>query len=312
MNKNYLFLDLLNKLRDVTNLPGLVQLKYLARHLQAQARRNEFDQMQHLVDTLPLGKLLAQQPRFPYKYLGSYSATSFSRPMRLAAILNHYQFLAEAVRPEFFSQLVEQPIVWEEYLAGERFAIALSYPIKASFEGELSLNFYRGTTIIQMMTCVIVPGDIVGGPVGHTLLVSQVQGTPHTEAIRLTTKQLHDITPASLLINAAYGLAAALGIGHGAGVSSHNQLGRGAKCYFDYDAFWQQFRGEQLASQFYLLDLHAPEKPIEEIKAKYRPRTLRKRAYKQQLRQAVEAAFQAHFMPVVTTSMSQPYLARCA
>ncbi|WP_223653972.1 DUF535 family protein [Hymenobacter psoromatis] len=195
--------------------------------------------------------------------------------------------------------------MWENVASDKRFSIELSYPVRAWFEGELSLNFLVAGTLVQMLTFVIVPGATVGIAAPQALLISQVQGTKNGELLRHATKCLHDLTPASLLVNATYGLAAALGIGQAVGISTREQLGRGSKLYFDYDSFWQQFRGEWLASHFYQLDINAPEKPIEEIKAKYRPRTLRKRHYKQQVRQLVAANFWGNFMSVAPAAFAE-------
>ena len=296
MTADYFFRYLVHHLRNLSGRPGLIHFKYVFRHVQAMARRVEYAQLQLLLATLPLAALLEQQPRFIYKYLGSYAVASFSRPVRLAAILHHYRFLASVVRPDFFAAVARKPICWQDIIGGERFRIELSYPVLAWFEGELSLHFMVDDTLVQMLTFVIVPGHIVGLAAPQALLISQIQGTKHGELLKHATKCLHDLTPATLLVNVAYGLATALGLDHAVGISTREQLGRGSKLHFDYDSFWRQFRGEWLATPFYQLDLNAPEKPIEEVKAKYRSRTLRKRQYKQQVRQFAAAHFQHAFM----------------
>ncbi|MGI4832002.1 MAG: DUF535 family protein [Janthinobacterium lividum] len=285
------------KVRDLSYQPGLLQLKCLFRYCQARLRYEEFQQMRQLIAALPLEALLQLQPRFAYKYLGYYTAVSFPRRARLAAILHHYRFLAAVVRQDFFSVVAEQPVIWQDLVATEEFSIRLSYPLLGWYEGELSLHFFCNATLLQMITFVIVPGTLIGAAAPHTLLVGQVQGTKDRQALQQATKSLHDITPATLLIQAAYGLAMALRITHAAGVSSQEQLRYGGPtCYFNYDAFWQQFRAERLNNRLYLLDIHAPDKPLGEIKAKYRPRTLRKRAYKQQLRAAIAQHCQVAFL----------------
>ncbi|RZL12487.1 MAG: DUF535 domain-containing protein [Hymenobacter sp.] len=198
--------------------------------------------------------------------------------------------------PIFFAQVAAQPIIWQQQTADAAFGIRLSYPLLGWNEGELSLSFFRNDTLLQMLPFVVVPGAVVGAPVPRALLVGQVQGTRETAAIRLATKCLHDSTPAHLLVHATYGVAAALRIGHVAGVSTQERLRDGPKCHFDYDAFWQQFQGQRLATQLYLFAIETPEKPLEEVKAKYRPRTLRKRHYKQHLRREVAQHWRAAFL----------------
>lgn len=295
MKENSFFLSFINTLRVLSELPGLINIKNSFRHLQASFNPAEFAQMQQLADTLPLAALIKSQPRFLYKYLNSYAAASFPRAVRLATILHHYRFLATIVRPDFFTTVVQRPTLWQEAVGEEQFRIELSYPVLAWFEGELSLHFVANGTLVQMLTFVVVPGATVGLAAPQALLISQIQGTKNGELLKHTTKCLHDLTPATLLVNVAYGLASALGLDHAVGISTQEQLGRGSKLHFDYDSFWQQFRGEWLATHFYQLDINAPEKPIEEVKAKYRSRTLRKRQYKQQVRQLAAANFLASF-----------------
>lgn len=296
MKKNDDSLRLVDQLRNLSYWPGLLQLKHSFRQLQALVHHAEFRQLRQLTETLPLQELLARQPRFLYKYLGYYGASSFPRPVRYAAILHHYQYLGARMRPDFFAQVATQPIIWRQQMADAAFSIRLSYPLLGWNEGELSLTFFHNDTLLQMLTFVVVPGAVVGAPVPGALLVGQVQGTREAEAIRLATKCLHDITPAHLLVHATYGVAAALRLGHVAGVSTQERLRDGPKCHFDYDTFWQQFRGQRLATQLYLLDIETPEKPLEEIKAKYRPRTLRKRHYKQHLRREIAQHWRTAFL----------------
>ncbi|RZL12486.1 MAG: DUF535 domain-containing protein [Hymenobacter sp.] len=102
MKKDYPSLRLVDRLRDLLYWPGLLQLKYLFRQLQALVHHAKFGQLRQLVATLPLEALLAHQPRFLYKYLGYYGTSSFPRPVRHAAILHHYQYLGTRMRPDFF------------------------------------------------------------------------------------------------------------------------------------------------------------------------------------------------------------------
>ena len=271
-------------------------MKHGLRSLQTLLNYPGFMQVKRLTSSLALAPLLECQPRFSYKYLSRYSAASFSRRTRLAALLNHYQFLSARVRPEFFGQLPAQPVLWRAQCGADEVSITLSYPQLVGFECELSLNFFFNSTLLQVVGFVIVPGHVVGATTEHALLLSQVQGTRHAALLKQATKTLHDSTPASLLVNAAYGLAEALGITGAAGVSSAEQLGIPGGHHFDYDAFWQQFRGERNSQNLYLLAVPAPERPLLEIKHNHRARTLRKRHYKQQLRESVARQFSQAFL----------------
>lgn len=283
-------------LRQLADLPGLRTVKHGIRELQTLLNYAGFRQVQHLARTLPLGPLLERQPRFAYKYLSRYTAASFSRPQRLAALLGHYRFLAATVRPEFFRLLHAQPLVWQATHGADAFAITLSYPQRVGFECELSLNFLLNGVLLQVVGFVLVPGRLVGVATGQVLLFSQVQGTRQVELLRHATHTLHDTTPAALLVNAAYGLAEALGITAAAGISAEEQLGIGAGWRFDYNGFWEQFRGERTHQQLYALAVPAPERPLHEIRHNHRARTLRKRQFKKELREAVASHARAKFL----------------
>ena len=282
--------------RLLLNQPGLLAVKHGFRSLQTLLNFADAQRLKHLTQCLAVAPLLERQPRFRYKYLSRYLAASFSRTTRLKTILNHYHFLAAQTRPAFFAQVSQQPTIWRETWGDSSFTISLSYPQYADFEGELSLNFYLNSTLLQVVSFVIVPGQVVGVAGAQALLFGQVQGTRNAALLKQTTKTLHDITPAALLVNAAYGLAEALDIGHAAGVSTAEQLCYRTGSYFDYDGFWQQFGGQPTVHNLFLLDIPAAEKPLAEVKAKHRARTLRKRLYKQQVRAAVAAHFRTAFL----------------
>lgn len=288
--------QLLDLVRHFINQPGLLPIKHGIRSLQTLLNYSDYQQVKRLTSSLALAPLLERQPRFAYKYLSRYSAASFSRTKRLAALLNHYHFLTAAVTPAFFQELHERPVIWQAECGGDQFAISLSYPQQVGFEGELSLNFSINSTLLQVVGFSIVPGRIVGATGKQALLFSQVQGVHDAALLKYATRALHDITPATLLINAAYGLAAALRIRHAAGISSEEQLSSCRNNFFDYNAFWGQFRGERTADNLFLLAVPASEWPIKSVKANHRARTLRKRQYKQQLRAAVEAYCQEAFL----------------
>lgn len=255
----------------------------------------DFLRLQQLAEELALVRLLRIQPKFIYKYLSPYAALSFTRQMRLAAVLTHYQFLRQRVGPSFFASLAHGPVLWQQQCEDDLFTISLCFPVRSGFEGELTLRFCCNKTVLQVISFVIVPGALVSSPSERALFICQVQGERHPELLKHATKALSDSTPAVLLIHAAYGLASALHIGQVVGISTEEQL-CSAKISFNYAAFWQQFDGQRTAANLFLLATPALEKPIQQIKSKHRARTLRKRQCKQQLRATVAQNFEAAFM----------------
>jgi uncharacterized protein VirK/YbjX len=251
-----------------------------------------FLRLQQLAEELTLVRLLRIQPKFIYKYLSPYAALSFTRRMRLAAMLTHYQFLRQRVVPTFFADLSHSPVLWQQQCEDSLFTISLGFPSRSGFEGELTLRFCCNETVLQVISFVIVPGTLVSSASEHALFICQVQGERQPELLKQATKALNDSTPAVLLVHAAYGLASALHIGQVVGISTEEQLCN-TKIIFDYAGFWQQFDGQRTAANLFLLAIPAAEKSIQQIKAKHRARTLRKRQGKQQLRAAVAQQFSA-------------------
>lgn len=288
---------MLDPLRDVLNWPALLPAKHFIRSLQTLLDYSDFQRIKQLAVVLPLVPLLERQPRFPYKYLSRYIAASFSRPKRLAAILHHYHFLTATAGPGFFEHVARKIIIWQERRANQTFAIHLSYPAMVGFEGELSLHLTVDGELLQVVSFTIVPGQLMGLADKPALVLGQVQGIRHQALYKHATKTLLDITPAALLVQAAYGLAQALGIDHAAGVSTEEQLSYGTGSRFSYNHFWEQLGGKRLANGLFELAIPAPEKPLEHLKPAHRARTLRKRHYKLALRQDVAQRCSALFCP---------------
>ena len=272
--------------------PSLRGVKNAIRHLQTGLDYADFRRLNGLVAALPLAPLLAYQPRFAYKYLSPYIAASFGRRARLAALFHHYRFLAATGTARFFHRLARQPVLWQERRGDDLLAVRLSYPLAAGFEAELSLSCYLNGVLAQVVSFVLVPGALAGLPQEDSvLLFSQVQGVKNPALMKRATKALHEITPAVLLVQAAYGLAEALGIGRAAGIRSTDQLSAGPATYFDHDAFWGHLKGELSPDgRVYQLLIPTPEKPMALIAANNRARHARKRAYKHQVRAQVAHA----------------------
>ncbi len=296
--------------QKIKNL-GLLPVVHAIRPLLALLNYQGFRQFKRVTANLPLGPLRQRQPRFLYKYLAPYAAASFSRATRLAVLINHYQYLTAQANAAFFPALAHSPVLWRRRCGPDECTIALSYPLHVPNEAELSLHFCWNSALIQVVSFVIAPGSAVGAASAQVLLFSQVQGFANAAQLKGIIKALDDVTPAALLVHAAYGLASAWQIDGAAGVSKENKVGKWVHRHFDYDAFWLDFKGELNApGNLFLLPVPPPEKPLEEIKRNHRARTLRKRLLKESVRAEVAQHWQAHFgiapqRPIAATS-NQP------
>ena len=289
-------------LRQKFKRMGLLPVVHAIKPMLTLLNYKGFQQLRRITANLPLGPLLKNQtrflyqPRFLYKYLAPYAAASFDRSTRLAIIINHYKYLIDRTNAYFFPAMLHGPVLWRHSCGEDECTISLSYPLHVANEAELSLHFFWNSTLIQVVSFVITPGAVVGATSPQVLLFGQVQGFANATQLRDITKALHDITPAMLLVHAAYGLASALQIGGAAGVSKQNKVGQWLYRHFDYDAFWLDLKGEWNAdADLFLLPVPPPERPIEECKRNHRARTLRKRLFKERVREEIAQHWQATF-----------------
>src|SRR6058998_3389193 len=58
--------------------------------------------------------LLRAEPRLMFKFLGNYLATDLSRKERAAMLIDHYAFLKERVREDFFPLIIDRRLeLWQ-------------------------------------------------------------------------------------------------------------------------------------------------------------------------------------------------------
>ncbi len=247
-----------------------------------------------LMNNPGLQVLVRHQPRLGYKYLGNYLAKSLSRQERLFILLNHYDYLIQRVRSDFFALLIGGIPLWQDYQGEDVVAIRLLFPNGIDFEGDLALVFELNGVAIYSISFVVAPGEPLHSPSAQVIFVSRIQGTKNFELIRYCTKSCHDIVPPALLIAALQGLAGALGLRLLVGISSEERLYDSIT--FDYNAFWESFNAEKTAENLFFLPLPVVKTPIELIKGKRRERTLRKRQYKDQISEAAHSALEEHLL----------------
>ena len=285
-------------LRQEIKRLGLLPVVHAIKPVLALLNYKGFRQLKGLTANLPLEPLFKRQPRFHYKYLAPYAAASFDRGTRLAVLINHYQYLIDRTNAAFFPAMTQSPVLWRFRSGDDECTISLSYPLHVANEAELSLHLEWNSTLTQVVSFVIAPGSTVGSPCSQVLFFGQVQGFANAAQLKDITKALNDITPASLLVHAAYGIASALRINGAAGVSKHNKVGKWVYRHFDYDTFWLDHKGElNPHTDVFLLPVPPPERPLEEVKRNHRARTLRKRQFKESVREEIAQFWQANFSP---------------
>ena len=239
--------------------------------------------------------LLRIFPGLTQKYFGGYLARSFDKTARRDSLLHHYRFFQRCAPAEFYTGILQgQAVLWRRDILDNHFDICLSFNRRFHYEGDLSLVFRNEGASAFEISFTVVPGHLVGVAVPDVLLVSRVQGTARLPQIRNAAKMCHEVAPPYLLMTALEAIATALAIPVIMGVSVANQIakeGGGAEHLFDYDAFWRVLLAEDMGNGFFRLPVPLPHKPLEQVSATHRRRARAKRAFKAEVRAAVETAF---------------------
>ena len=273
------------RLHCLLNHPYFIFLKWEVRRLRTLFHAHKFQAWRQLSNRLPLAALRKRNPYFLYRYLGTYISHGFSLSTKYTILRYHYEFLELRAGASFFTTLYTAPVLWSRAVDHDILTISLSYS-QHGYEEEFCLKLSLNSTVLQVVGFVIAPGPAVGAPNSPTLLFSHVQGKKDAGLLKYVTRILGHVTPAIVLVNAAYGLAAALGIRLAAGVSNEHQVS--GPVYFDYSAFWRALGGQEIAGGLFHLPIPAPEKPITQIPSNRRSQTLRQRHFKQCVRKAAE------------------------
>jgi len=231
------------------------------------------------------------------RYLRNYIGQSLTHRTRRDIVNLQAGYLRGRLRRSFFLEL-ERPrrALWRSADA-PRFAIWLSAGLSRPYEGDFALTFKLDGSAIYSLSFSIGPNLASPAAGGLALLVGKVQGERGRLAdIRLATKLLKDISPASLLVSAAEGIALALNLSHLCGVAGSEQLcqSRPGAEYFDYDSFWESLSGRRIGD-WYQFDVPFPHKPPLQTATHHRRRARNRRLFRDAVREEVRAAFVERF-----------------
>ena len=237
-----------------------------------------------------LVKLACRHPRILFKYLHShYLAVGMDTACRLAILTHHYASLVHTFpSPLLRALLAEGLVVWQLPGGPVAASITLSFP-RHDFEGELMFAFRVGGVAIYSMTVTMSHGGVTPAAGGSVLLITCLQGgAGQLPLIREATRACANTSPPFLLLAAAEGLAAALGVEQLVAVGNARQLAKATgEVLFDYNRFWTCLGGVPTKDGFYLLPAQLPEKPLRALPSRHRSREVRKRDLKRSVARAV-------------------------
>ena len=230
-----------------------------------------------------------------------YLSTAFPTAVWRELLADHCGFVGRHFGNRLYEQVATTGVMlWsgEERAAGVTVHLGGPCPHR---EGGLTLVMRLDGLPIYRIAFSVVRSERIDpkhAAIGWCLFVGQVQGYPGCfEQIREATRRCRDIAPPDLLTSALLGLAGALGIDRILAINLEDcpsykkmtSLGH----HFDYRQFWCERWGAAFDGQHHRLDLPVSEKPISEVKANHRGRTLAKRRIKHAVAETVGRQLQA-------------------
>jgi len=229
-------------------------------------------------------------------YAFSYLSKKLSTEGKLEILTHHYQYIQEILPFSNVDQLFKDGLIcWSETIKDDSFVIKLAHNY-LEFEGSLALDFYMNGTLIYKLAFVLANGENLNLSEPKAIYVTLLQGTiGQVSSITKATKNLHDLIPSTILMCVLEGIGISLGIKSIVGICSRNQLCYkneiASNHYNNYDAFWNSQGAIEMYDGDYLLPCPIQHKPINLIKAKYRGRTLAKRAKRTEIIRAALEKF---------------------
>jgi uncharacterized protein VirK/YbjX len=231
----------------------------------------------------PFRKFPVIKTRTSFIYLFDYTSRNLLRKERLAVLTYHYGFLQKLFPPINLKKIFGDGIeCWSEFAGGEKLSIRMVHSRYLEFEGSLSLLFFVNGSCIYTLSFTVIPGSYCSVLDEKVILMSLLQGKiGEMAAISRVTKSLNDLIPSTILMSVIEGIALSVGIKKIIGISVKNQLSTEIitdSHYSNYNAYWTSQGGVVMEDGNYLFPCPLQSKPIELIKAKYRSRTIAKRA----------------------------------
>ena len=249
----------------------------------------------------PYAQIAQADPRFAFKYVTlEYLAHGMSTSERAASFLWHYNRLYAALPNPLLRQIMIDTIpIFEISEDHHRFSITMGMSRPIHNEGEMSLDLQVNGEIVFTLAFTIVPGWVVKSKASEVLLISRIQGVRgRYEEISLATKTLWDVAPSPLLLAAMQGFGKALGIEEFASVSStthrySTDINDECAPHVEsaYDGFFEALGVPKTPYGYFSSPIPVEDKPLTLIKRGHKIRTKQKRAFKEEVQNAIASYF---------------------
>ena len=250
----------------------------------------------------PYAQIAQDDPRFAFKYVTlEYLAHGMSTSERAASFLWHYKRLHATFPNRLLRQAMVGTIpVFEIPEDRHRFLITMGMSRPVHNEGEMSLHLLVDGEIVFTLAFTIVPGWVVKSKAREVLLISRIQGVRgRYDEISLATKSMRDVAPGALLLAALQGFGKALGIEEFASVSSTTHRYSVEEQFAphvesNYDGFFEALGVPRTPYGYFSSPIPMEDKPLAQIKKGHKIRTKEKRAFKEDVQNAVAGFFEKH------------------
>jgi len=258
------------------------------------------------------GALIKRYPNYVNKYVTEYLVKDFSKKSRREILKYHHQYLIEHAVESFYERILQcRPVLWDELIDENRYAVSISFNHQWHSEGDLSLTLDKNDTPLYELSFTIVPGYIAGCAAAQALMIGRVQGRKgQADEIRSAMRACHRIMLPQLLMIAVQSIAKTLMIDTIGGVSNEEQLAKARndslEFFFDYDSFWETFSAKKNVAAIYEISVPFHEKPVEQIRTKYRNRARQKRRFKNHIAASVSATFAKEFLKTQPSQNTGP------
>lgn len=242
---------------------GVKGAKYLIRALSMPLRHARY--LGFVYGNSRMNAYQRRDPRVLERHFHRYIHVQWNRRARLQSILRHYCFALEHLPRTLFEAIYIYGNATLGSLPlkdGSRLKLCLRPPIFMGCEGELCIQLSDADDhpLYRIVLSVIDEQP--------TLAIGCIQGPDGVrgrEAVRDLTRNMHGLRPKQLMLSLAYAFARHFGVRRILAVSNVAHPLRKVRDKFmaDYDAFWQEQKGEDAGNGWFLL----PEQPSRKSEA---------------------------------------------
>ena len=215
----------------------------------------------------------------------NYLIAGLSLKQRMQSVLDHYQFEQTTFGRLYGSKvyLDDGICLWHHQADNIRFEIILEMAPRRDTEGELNVSFYVNAIRLHCLGFNWINGSLIGLPQQILPFIARNQGrSNHTEqAFNAFNLVFPNNSPGFFCFAAMQGVTLAVGLDTIAGVKTAFNVTFARRplenFHNAYDSFWTALGGVNATDNAFRMRLPFYDKPITEIKAKYRKRAAHRR-----------------------------------